>query len=113
MKTFTRHFVKVTFFLFCICTFASCKHEEGILSGAIYGTITDKTSGDPVRSAGVELMPLGLKTITGVEYNEAISSYYFCAFATNSAGKTAYGGIYKVKQNAPVNGGGKAVSQSY
>ena len=41
----------------------SCTQEE--LPGGVYGTVVDKESGEPVRSVGVELSPLGQKTVTG------------------------------------------------
>lgn len=46
----------------------SCKPEpEPELLGSIYGVVTDKATGEPVKTAGVELSPLGLKTVTGSE----------------------------------------------
>lgn len=54
----------------CICmiSLTSCekndKEKEPEL-GSLYGVVTDKTTGDPVKNAGVELMPLGLKAVTG------------------------------------------------
>ncbi len=39
--------------------------EEELLPGSIYGVVTDKATGEPIRSAGVELSPGGAKTITG------------------------------------------------
>lgn len=44
----------------------SCKPEPE-LPGSIYGIVTDKATGEPVKTAGVELSPLGLKTVTGSE----------------------------------------------
>ena len=35
------------------------------LPGSIYGVVADKATGEPIKSAGVELSPGGLKTITG------------------------------------------------
>ena len=43
----------------------SCVPEE--LPGSIYGTVVDKATGEPIKSAGVELSPSGLKTVTGSE----------------------------------------------
>ena len=43
----------------------SCAPEE--LPGSIYGTVMDKATGEPIKSAGVELSPSGLKTVTGSE----------------------------------------------
>ena len=39
--------------------------KEDNRPGSIYGTVTDKSTGDCVANAGVELMPKGLKTVTG------------------------------------------------
>ena len=43
----------------------SCVPEE--LPGSIYGTVVDKATGEPIKAAGVELSPSGLKTVTGSE----------------------------------------------
>ena len=43
----------------------SCKEQE--LPGSIYGTVTDKATGEPINAAGVELYPTGSKTVTGSE----------------------------------------------
>lgn len=43
----------------------SCKEQE--LPGSIYGTVTDKATGEPINAAGVELHPTGSKTVTGSE----------------------------------------------
>ncbi len=43
-----------------------CKEKEE-LPGAIYGVVTDKATGEPIKTAGVELQPIGLKTVTGIE----------------------------------------------
>ena len=45
--------------------YSSCVSEE--LPGSIYGTVVDKATGEPIKSAGVELSPSGLKTVTGSE----------------------------------------------
>ena len=37
------------------------------MPGSIYGTVVDKATGEPIKSAGVELSPSGLKTVTGSE----------------------------------------------
>jgi hypothetical protein len=45
-----------------------CAEEpEKETTGSIYGVITDKATGEPVKSAGVQLNPVGTKTITGSE----------------------------------------------
>jgi len=50
----------------------SCTKDKENSSGSIYGTITDKATGEPMRSAGVELHQdnnLLTKTVTGNEGN--------------------------------------------
>ena len=61
----------------------SCKPKEEELEpepGSIYGVVTDKATGEPVKTAGVELQPLGLKTVTGsegqFEFNELEAGDY-------------------------------------
>jgi hypothetical protein len=51
--------------LLCGCTKKEAEPEE--LPGSIYGVITDKATGEPVQSAGVQLSPSGTKTVTGSE----------------------------------------------
>ncbi len=63
---------KLLFSLFAIgalCLgFIACDDEEEQLApGSIYGVVTDKATGEPIRSAGVELSPTGAKTVTGSE----------------------------------------------
>ena len=51
-----------------LLTFAmvSCEKED-LGTASIYGIVTDKATGEPIKSAGVELLPVGLKTITGTD----------------------------------------------
>ena len=59
----------VYFFLgiLLICgTYQACQPDVE-LPGSIYGVVADKATGEPIKSAGVELSPSGLKTITGSE----------------------------------------------
>ena len=52
--------------LLLVCSiYQACAPEE--LPGSIYGTVMDKATGEPIKSAGVELSPSGLKTVTGSE----------------------------------------------
>lgn len=44
----------------------SCKDRDEP-PGSIYGTVTDKATGEPISVAGVELSPNGIKTVTGSE----------------------------------------------
>ena len=54
------------FGLLLVCgMYQACVPEE--LPGSIYGTVVDKATGEPIKSAGVELSPDGLKTVTGSE----------------------------------------------
>ena len=48
-----------------IVIFAGCKNNNELYVGSVYGTIIDKATGKAIRNAGVELMSLGLKTVTG------------------------------------------------
>ena len=49
--------------LFLAVALCACKKVEQ--PGSIQGSITDKATGEPIKTAGVELLPYGLKTITG------------------------------------------------
>ncbi len=54
------------FGLLLVCgMYQACAPEE--LPGSIYGTVVDKATGEPIKAAGVELSPSGLKTVTGSE----------------------------------------------
>ena len=54
------------FGILLICgIYQACTPEE--IPGSIYGVVADKATGEPIKSAGVELSPSGLKTITGSE----------------------------------------------
>jgi len=48
--------------------------------GSIYGIVTDKATGEQIINAGVELQPVGLKTVTGsdgqFEFNEVATGTY-------------------------------------
>lgn len=44
-----------------------CKDKEEEQPGAVYGVVTDKETGQPIKSAGVELQPIGLRTVTGTD----------------------------------------------
>ena len=60
---------KSLYFLFALLLvcgiYQACAPED--LPGSIYGTVVDKATGEPIKSAGVELSPSGLKTVTGSE----------------------------------------------
>ena len=58
------YFVCLCCMLVSLCTCDKKKEEDPVLC-TLYGTVTDKATGDPVRSAGVELLPIGRKAVTG------------------------------------------------
>ena len=61
-----KKFLYFFFGILLICgIYQACTPEE--LPGSIYGVVADKATGEPIKSAGVELSPSGLKTITGSE----------------------------------------------
>ncbi|GHT13896.1 hypothetical protein AGMMS4956_10810 [Bacteroidia bacterium] len=81
--------------------FCGCKKEVKTATGSIYGVIADKATGEPVKSAGVELQPIGSKTVTGSE-----GQYEFANLAagdyTLSVTKTGYADLlnYAIKVEA-------------
>ena len=62
---------KSRYLLLIFCLFATiwqaCETEKETIPGRVYGVVADKATGEPIKSAGVELTPSGLKTITGSE----------------------------------------------
>lgn len=52
--------------LLVLIAFTSCEPEP-INTGTIYGMVTDYATGEPIKNAGVTLMPIGYTTITGSE----------------------------------------------
>ena len=54
--------------------------EESSELGSIYGVVSDKATGEPIKNAGVELLPIGLKTVTGsdgsFEFMDISSGHY-------------------------------------
>ena len=45
----------------------SCKPDSIEEFGSIYGVVTDKATGEPVKNANVQLRPLGETTLTGTD----------------------------------------------
>ena len=103
MKKFFYFFVGILL----ICgIYQACAPE---LPGTIYGTVVDKATGEPIKSAGVELSPVGLKTVTGSEgqfqfdnlmpgsYTLLITKTGYVTFTSNKievvAGQTAKGDV--------------------
>jgi hypothetical protein len=60
---------KIIYFTLAAALIFGCtkKEEEKETAGNIYGVITDKATGEPVRAAGVQLNPTGTNTVTGDE----------------------------------------------
>lgn len=52
-------------FLFTILVVTSC--ETPVNTGTIHGVVTDYATGEPIKNAGVTIMPIGNTTITGSE----------------------------------------------
>lgn len=48
-----------------IVSFASCEKKREPELCSLYGVVTDKATGEPIRTAGVELLPVGKKSVTG------------------------------------------------
>lgn len=62
-----KHSVISFLFIVLICGIYQACTPDVELPGTIYGVVADKATGEPIKSAGVELSPCGLKTITGSE----------------------------------------------
>lgn len=66
--------------IFCLSAtlLVGCKEKE--LPGSIHGSIINKATGEPIKTAGVELLPSGLKEVTGsegqYEFNEIDPGVY-------------------------------------
>ena len=62
--------IKCLALLLVCCAMLGCGKEDDSANnkpGSIYGTVTDKSTGECVPNAGVELMPKGLRTVTGTD----------------------------------------------
>lgn len=57
----------VFFFLsiFVMVAFLSCEKEKEPQLCTLYGDVSNKTTGEPIRNASVELLPVGQKSVTG------------------------------------------------
>lgn len=54
-------------FIGLLFNYQSCTRPDVETYGSLYGVVADKTTGEPVASAWVELLPIGLKSVTGSE----------------------------------------------
>jgi len=73
-----KHSLAILTAVFAVLAFLiSCGGSE---PGSIYGVVTDKATGEPIKNAGVELLPVGLKTVTGsdgsFEFLDISSGHY-------------------------------------
>ena len=77
-----KHLLAILTVLFAVLAFLiSCGgSEESSELGSIYGVVSDKATGEPIKNAGVELLPIGLKTVTGsdgsFEFMDISSGHY-------------------------------------
>jgi hypothetical protein len=58
---------KIIYLLMLAATICGCAKNETDAPGSIYGVITDKATGEPIQSAGVQLNSTGVRIITGSE----------------------------------------------
>ena len=72
-----RNFPIFTAVFAALAFLVSCGGSE---PGSIYGVVTDKATGEQIKNAGVELLPVGLKTVTGsdgyFEFNNLTDGRY-------------------------------------
>lgn len=69
-------FLVFMFFAF----FTGCEDSSSSEPGSIYGVVTDKTFGEPVKNADVKLIQVGLKSVTGrdgsFEFHDVLPGRY-------------------------------------
>ena len=76
-----KHSLSILTAVFAVLAFlVSCGGSESSTPGSIYGVVSDKATGEPIQNAGVELLPVGLKTVTGsdgsFEFLDISSGHY-------------------------------------
>ena len=65
MKTLSYILSLVSFCVLCSCD----KKTEPKVTGSLYGSVTDKATGEPIKYAKIELMPTGMSVRTGDDGN--------------------------------------------
>jgi hypothetical protein len=58
---------KIIYLVLTAALICGCSKDNTESIGSIYGVITDKATGEPIQSAGVQLNPSGTQTVTGSE----------------------------------------------
>ena len=90
-----KHLFSIFTAVFAVLAFlVNCGGSESKEPGSIYGVVTDKATGEPIKNAGVELKPVGLQTVTGsdgqFEFNEvAVGTYTLFATKTGYIDKSS------------------------
>jgi hypothetical protein len=87
---------KLIYFTLVAALIFGCAKKETESVGSIYGVITDKATGEPVRAAGVQLSPTGLNTVTGNEGQYEFIDLNAGAY-TISVTKTGYTNLVNYK----------------
>ncbi len=64
MKSTLKFVIFLSMGVFALFAFTGCGDDE-LLPGSISGIVTDKATGEPIRSTGVELSPSGARAVTG------------------------------------------------
>lgn len=84
---------KIIYFFFCIAIFTglfqSCDSKDKEITGGIYGVVTDKATGETIKSAGVTLEPNGAITVTGSDGHFEFTNLTHGGYAV-SINKTDY-----------------------
>ena len=62
----------------------ACEKEEENLPGTIYGVVTDKATGEPVKSAGVELSPFEFTELVPGNYTLLVTKTGYADYASNT-----------------------------
>lgn len=108
MKNLTHQGLAFLMILFCLLSCDKDNDKSSITTCSLYGTVTDKATGLQLSNVGIELLPIGQKSITGsdgqFEFTEVPEGKYFL-YATKT-GYTDYKSneiIVNSKNNRPVS----------